>query len=294
MGGNLVTADVSPPIGTEQVAAGTVGRLPPPAVRVRPNIEQSNIAALSAGYAKMQARTESDNRSWVYWAEFHGFNRFDCWHHGSQGNHSYPYDLFLPWHRAYLLYFEFVVFADDAGGAALPWWDWTSALSHQNGIPASFAAAQVGGQPNPLASGPVPTSLRKNPPRTTRSPGPPGQLPSAQTINGILGLTSFEDFSNQVQNQHDLIHGWTRGDMGVIATSAFDPIFWSHHCMIDRLWYLWQLKHGVDNIPPGYLNEILAPWHVTVKDVLSVTALGYTYGVSRVRLPFQNLTTAAL
>lgn len=242
----------------------------------------------------MQTRSESDNRSWVYWAEFHGFNHFDCWHHGTQGAQSFPYDLFLPWHRAYLLYFEQVVLASDALAGALPWWDWTSALSHQMGIPARFAAADAGGPPNPLASGPVPSSLRTNPPRTTRSPGSPQQLPTTQTIQSILELTSFEDFSSQLQNQHDLIHGWTGGDMGVIATSAFDPIFWSHHCMIDRVWYLWQLKHGVNNIPPNYLSLVLAPWSLTVQDVLSVSALGYTYGAASVTVPFQNLTSLAL
>jgi tyrosinase len=287
-------ASASPPSGQPGVPTVPVTTLPPPRIRVRPNVQQSDIAALSAAYAKMQARTESDNRSWVYWAEYHGFNRFDCWHHGSQGNHSYPYDLFLPWHRAYLLYFELVVFADDAGAAALPWWDWTSALSHQVGVPPAFAAAQAGGQANPLASGPVPASMRTNPPRTTRSPGPPGQLPSGQTIDGILALTSFEDFSNQLQNQHDAVHGWMGGDMGIITASAFDPIFWAHHCMIDRLWYLWQLRHGVDNIPPGYLNLVLAPWHLTVKDVLSISALGYTYGVARVRAAFQDFSSVAL
>lgn len=288
-----MTTDAPPP-GDTPGATGPATAAPPPAVRVRPNVEQSNIRALSSAYAKMQRRTPSDNRSWTYWAEYHGFNGFDCWHHGSQGSNNYPYDLFLPWHRAFLLYFELVVFADDAGGTALPWWDWTSAVSHEHGIPASFAAAEVGGQPNPLASGPVPASLRTHPPRTTRRPGRPGQLPSRKTIEGILTLTSFEDFSSQLQNQHDLIHGWTGGDMGVIATSAFDPIFWSHHCMIDRVWYLWQLRHGVDNIPPGYLDQVLAPWHVTVKDVLSVNALGYTYGLSRVRVPFQSFSSVAL
>jgi tyrosinase len=264
-----------------------------PALRVRPNVEQSNIPALSSAYATMQAYSEGDNRSWIYWAEFHGYNRFDCWHHGSQGNQQYPYDLFLPWHRAYLHYFELVAFASNPG-VALPWWDWTSTVSHQIGIPASFAAGGSGGTPNPLASGPVPASLRTDPPRTTRSPGAPAQLPSAQTIDSILEIASYEEFSRELQNQHDAVHGWTGGDMGVVATSAFDPIFWSHHAMIDRLWYLWQLKHGVDNIPPNYLNLVLAPWSLTVKDVLSISALGYTYGVSRVLVPIGGFSTVAI
>jgi tyrosinase len=235
----------------------------------------------------MQERTESDNRSWIHWAEFHGFNRFDCWHHGTQGSHHFPYDLFLPWHRAYLLYFELTAFAANPG-VALPWWDWTSALSHQHGIPASFTAA------GPLSSGPVPPSLNKAQPRTTRSTGAPAELPSAAEIERILSIPTFEEFSSELQNQHDAVHGWTGGDMGVVATSAFDPIFWSHHAMIDRLWYLWQVRHGVANIPPNYLNLVLAPWNLTVKDVLSVTELGYTYGVSRVLVPITHFNPTVL
>ena len=31
--------------------------------------------------------------------------------------------------------------------------------------------------------------------------------------------------------------------MGTIAFAAYDPIFWAHHTMIDRLWRLWHQKH---------------------------------------------------
>ncbi|MBA2717394.1 MAG: tyrosinase family protein [Propionibacteriales bacterium] len=260
-------------------------------VRVRRNVEQADIASLKDAYSKMQARSENDNRSWIFWAEYHGFNRFDCWHHSGVGSQRFPYDLFLPWHRAYLLYFERVALAANPG-AVLPWWDWTSSTSHQVGVPASFSSSQAG---DALASGPVPAGLRTNPNRTRRNPGSPSQLPSAPEIQSIIdNPTTFDDFSGQVQGQHDRIHGWTGGDMGVVAASAFDPIFWSHHCMIDRLWYLWQVKHGVDNIPPSYLNRTLAPWSLTVGDVLDVRQLGYTYGASRVRIQANAFNASVL
>lgn len=259
-------------------------------VRVRRNVEQANTVALKDAYHTMQGRSENDNRSWVFWAEYHGFNRFDCWHHGSVGSQGFPYDLFLPWHRAFLLYWERVALAANPG-AILPWWDWTSATSHSVGIPAAFTSSAAG---DALASGPVPAAMRTNPPRTRRSPRSPSQLPSAQTVESILNLTVFDDFSNQLQDQHDRVHGWCSGDMGVVAASAFDPIFWSHHCMIDRLWYLWQVRHGVNNIPPSYLNRTLAPWSLKVSDVLDVRQLGYTYGASRIRLQAENFAAAAL
>jgi tyrosinase len=255
--------------------------------RVRRNVEQANIPALTDAYTKMQARSEIDTRSWINLAEYHGYNRFDCWHHGSVGSQGFPYDLFLPWHRAYLLQWERQMLTDNPA-ATLPWWDWTSATSHQSGIPSAFKSEAA------LRSGPVPRGVRTNPPRTTRSSGSPSQLPSARIIESILNLSSFTDFSNQVQNQHDRVHGWVGGDMGVIPLSAFDPIFWSHHCMIDRLWSLWQTRHGVDNIPPSYLNRPLAPWPMTVGDVLDVRQLGYTYAQTRIPVAASAFSASVL
>jgi tyrosinase len=72
--------------------------------------------------------------------------------------------------------------------------------------------------------------------------------------------------------------------MGSVGTAAWDPIFWSHHSNIDRLWYLWQLRHGESNIPPNLLPMVLQPFGLTVRDVLSINALGYEYAVSLVRI----------
>lgn len=34
------------------------------------------------------------------------------------------------------------------------------------------------------------------------------------------------------------------GDMGENDTAGFDPIFFFHHCFVDRVFWLWQRKHG--------------------------------------------------
>src|SRR5208283_4270096 len=34
------------------------------------------------------------------------------------------------------------------------------------------------------------------------------------------------------------------GDMGENDTAALDPIFYFHHCFVDRVFWLWQKKHG--------------------------------------------------
>ena len=242
---------------------------------VRPSSEHANVAALQDAYEKMQAFSESDNRGWIYWAEFHGFNRFECWHHANVGNDGFPWDLFLPWHRAYLSFFDNAA-RDQNPDAILPWWDWTSAESHQNGLPAAYRS----GGPA-LESGAMPSIAGQPPRRTTRNPDPPDELPTAQALDAVLDLTDFRDFSNQLQDIHDRVHGWTGGDMGSIGTSAFDPVFWAHHAMIDRAWYLWQLRHGVNNIPAEYLDKALFPG-ITVQQVLDVRALGYDYASAAV------------
>ncbi len=262
---------------------------------VRPDIEHANVGALQDAYGKMQAFASSDNRSWVYWAAYHGFNRYDCWHHmrvGPGRGTQFTYDLFLPWHRAYLASFDHVV-REQNPNAILPWWDWTA-----HGIPASYATAEQDGGPNPLASGTTPDMPGDPARRTRRFPGDPAELPSMtaarpelglkHSITDLLEMSQFVDFTSQIQNIHDYIHGWTGGtsdrgvggDMGVVATSAFDPVFWAHHAMIDRLWYLWQLKWGLNNVPQEYLGKVLAPFAYTVRDVLDIHALGYEYAVS--------------
>jgi tyrosinase len=223
----------------------------------------------------MQALSDSDNRSWIYWAEFHGFNRYECWHHARQGNDQFTYDLFLPWHRAYLTFFDNAA-RDQNEAAILPWWDWTSDLSHQEGIPAAY---RTGG--SALQSGPMPAMDGQAARRTVRNPSNPAGLPSVADVDSLLDLSDFRDFSNQLQDIHDGIHGWTGGDMGSIATSAFDPVFWAHHCMIDRIWYLWQLRYGVNTIPSEYLDKALFPGY-TVQQVLDVRALGYDYAAAAV------------
>jgi tyrosinase len=250
------------------------------ALILRKNAEKlsaPDVKALRDAFGKMMALPDTDNRSWTYWAGHHGFPRWHCWHHSrlGDGRRMLSYDLFLPWHRAYLLSWEHAA-RDQNGGAALPWWDWTSAGSHSKGIPAAYQA----GANDPLSTGPVPPMQRLAARKTSRQPHATSMLPSKSELDEVLRLTSYLDFSNQVQNLHDRIHGWVDGDMGTVAASAFDPIFLAHHCMIDRIWYLWQLRNGVSNIPPDYMHRTLVPFGMTVADVLDVRRLGYDYAVA--------------
>src|SRR3954470_17582324 len=152
---------------------------------IRPSAEHANVVALQDAYDKMQALAESDNRGWVYWSEFHGFNRFECWHHARQGNDNFTYDLFLPWHRAYLLFFDNAA-RDQNEEAILPWWDWTSDVSHQDGIPAAYRTNGAA-----LQTGPIRASTGQPARRTSRNPSDPADLPTAQQVDDLLLLSDF-------------------------------------------------------------------------------------------------------
>lgn len=258
-------------------------------------LSSSELGGLRDAYARMMRI--SDNRGYNYWAGIHGVPQYYCWHHSRSFRDSHPYNLFLPWHRAFIKYFELAL-RDQNPQAALAWWDWTAGRS----IPAAFSTDTAEGQPNPLykAHMSVPSA---NPPLdrdTRRFPGEgvpqTVRLPDAKEISDLYEITHFGEFSRQLEGIHDRIHGWTGGisivngrpvggDMGVIQTSAYDPIFWVHHCMIDRVWYLWQLKNGINNLPTEYLSVILAPFRYTVRDVLNIGALGYEYATSSVSVP---------
>jgi tyrosinase len=217
-----------------------------------------------------EAQKISDDRGYQYWAGIHGLPLpISCVHHR---------ELFLPWHRAYLYFFEKAL-QDRVAGVTLPWWDWAN---HAEGIPGPYAKRNADGRKNPLFDSPIQPSGRAAPSqtRTSRAPGSPDQLPSAARVEAVLANRDFFTFQTQLEDLHDGIHGWTGGTMNSIASSAYDPIFWAHHCMIDRLWYLWQLRHPGAGVPASLLGRALAPFPMTVRDTLDVTQLGYDYAAS--------------
>jgi tyrosinase len=211
-------------------------------------------------------------------------------------------NLFLPWHRAYLYRFERALQDRGDPGVTLPWWDWTSAASQAGGgqLPRAFAVRRAGNRVNPLFSAEVdPVALdqwrRQRPPppfmyaaRTERFPGQASQLPTAPQVQEILAIDDFGVFSSRLEEIHGWVHVWVggqRGHMGRVPFAAFDPIFWAHHTMIDRLWRLWQRRHPQAALPAGLHTRALMPFELTVGQVLDVGPLGYDYASATTRVP---------
>jgi tyrosinase len=245
---------------------------------VRPSVEKLTADQLTALQNAIGAMAKlTDDRGFQHFAGYHGGPPKAYCKHGHQDQwgtyHGAP--LFLPWHRAYLHFFELAM-QDRVAGVTLAWWDWTSPLSHQQGIPRGYT-----GDGNPLSQQPIAAGFSRPqgvPAESWREPGAPQDLPTDKNVTAALGRTGFVDFSTQLEQQlHNRVHGWVSGAMGQVPIAAFDPVFYAHHCMIDRLWRLWQLRHGEPGPPASAYGIVLAPFPVTVGDVLDVHALGYDY-----------------
>jgi tyrosinase len=89
---------------------------------------------------------------------------------------------------------------------------------------------------------------------------------------------------------HNRVHLWVGGNMTPM-TSPNDPVFFLHHCFIDKVWADWQMLQQSQNAPaaPHYsperdgpaghnLDDILGPWKTrTIRSLLDINQLGYSY-----------------
>lgn len=254
-----------------------------PAVQLRyrrsaAELTTGQLRNLRQGFARLYG--VSDDRGYNRWAGIHGLPLpIAC-----DNAHGTPY--FLPWHRAYLYFFERAL-RDQVADTMLTWWDWRRPTTGEP-IPPAFADRRVASSPNPLFAAKVdPLALKQGRDQgmkigatTARQPAPAARLPSKEDVEKALARRSFLDFTAAVEEIHNQIHVWVGGHMGQIPYAAFDPIFWAHHTMVDRLWRIWQLRHPGGRPPASLLEQALPPFRMTVRQTLDVTALGYDYAVT--------------
>ncbi len=270
-------------------------RVPRPRIRWRRSVAKLTALQLDhvrEAYTACQAI--SDDRGYQYHAGIHGYPLpISCQHSTSQQFAS----LFLPWHRAYLYFFERAL-RDQVPSLAQPWWDWTAPAPTNAGIPDAYAARKAGSAANPLfnvrinavAMGEAKRAGSTLPPTTRRQPGLPGTaLPTAKEVVDLLDISDYFTFSRLLEDLHGAVHvyvGGQDGHMSQVPLAAYDPIFWAHHAMIDRIWRMWQLRHPSPSFTADYLNTALRPFPLTVAQTLDVRVLGYDYaaGTTTVRV----------
>lgn len=202
----------------------------------------------------------NDPRGWLQQSYLH------CWHcgGGTDGKSGVQVHFgwhFEPWHRAYLYFHERILaklINDDS--FALPYWDWDSQARQQ--MPPPYCLPNVAydlqkpSEGNPLVDarrGATP-GLRMT--DQVLSPDSLSKVMSSPRSDLYLGYRTPTDPTTPTSGMgameggpHNMVHGWTGQpsmedlngipDMGVLATAARDPIFFSHHNNIDRLWGVW-------------------------------------------------------
>ncbi|MFQ6594884.1 MULTISPECIES: tyrosinase family protein [Pseudomonas] len=88
---------------------------------------------------------------------------------------------------------------------------------------------------------------------------------------------------------HNRVHLWIGGNM-LAMTSPEDPVFFLHHCFIDKVWADWQALMLLDKPslaphyapmqdgPPGHnYDDVIKPWTRRIQDVMDIKVLGYEY-----------------
>ncbi len=262
---------------TQAQAAGKKKKAP---LRHRKSVDKLSgpeLEILREAFAK--AMKLNDERGFAYFAGWHGEPFGWCEHHT---------DLFLPWHRAYLYYFELALQAQAKKGVTvtLPWWDWTNSTT--------LPAAYTDDPDNPLNPKAVKffhsAQTQKIPPREpgvaaeTTPPLVP-DLPYDKRWNHAMKATTFAEFQRRIEEIHDDVHGWVGGIMRSIQVAAYDPVFFAHHVMVDRAWRIWQYKNPGARPRDELLDVALRPEGMTVRKTLYVHHLGYEYAGTASKVP---------
>ncbi len=251
------------------------------APRVRKNIrsltdeELNNLRNAYEGLYKVsEDGSNNDERGYQWIAGVHGFPvPVYCQH----GNINFP-----TWHRAYIYEFELRL-QEQVESVMLPYWDWTSEETANVGMPKAvidptYLDLNTGEtKPNPLFS----AFSQVTNSNTARRPGPLSEFQILQSqVNFAQQRDTYSSYSSALEQPHGGLHVWVGGDMGSVPIAAYDPIFWLHHCNVDRYWYEWQQVHGNASVPQTQLDFICAPFSYTGEDTLDTGVFGYTYADS--------------
>jgi hypothetical protein len=159
----------------------------------------------------------------------------------NKGIHNGPQ--FLPWHRAFLVEYESALqkIAKD-NTIFVPYWDWTLDAGKLASSP-SFTDKRFGG-PSPKAGACITTGsfVTFNPciDRLTKFDGPGFDVVDVvNAYGGARGSAQYDTMRAGVEGVHNMLHVWVGGKMNS-GTSPADPIFYSHHAFIDKIWLDWQ------------------------------------------------------
>lgn len=193
---------------------------------------------------------------------------------------------FLSWHRMYLHFFEKTIMSivaklpDGPTDWALPYWNYSVSASAAL-LPAPFRNPTI---PDPVAPGKTRRNALYVAERTPNANAGLAFLDASDTNLDCLKAKPFGgsgpggSFGGPKRRNHppgaggaleetphNAVHGalgGAGGFMGGFSTAPLDPMFWLHHCNIDRLWEVWVQRQktlgNLDRNPmkdSGWLTE---------------------------------------
>ena len=274
------------------------------------------IASLRRGVAAMQQLSQddpADPRGWRFQANIHGAPPEEggnpAWRQCQHGSF-----FFLPWHRMYLYLFERILrWAAADPTLALPYWNYFipihRVLPEPFRLPADASNALYMEDRDPIVNAGVPpwsafsaffdhrrafatTQFFHEDPLDVSFGGAWTERPvhsgAAAQNTGLLELTPHAQIhlmiGGRIEDATGAVHTAPMGDP---RFAARDPIFWLHHCNIDRLWARW-LDQGDGRDNPlddatwmdtafSFFDETGAQVQMTARDILNPYALGYGY-----------------
>jgi hypothetical protein len=288
------------------------------------DLTAAELASLRKGFAQMIAWNGAPHgsanfkRSLLYWANMHAYIGSGCSpasginNPGMSGlsvqSKSTPDEnatwctcqhgtiQFLTWHRMYLYYFEKVLQA--AAGdpkLRLPYWDYEK----DGHIPAAYRSPTY-----VLNGSTVPNPLYVANRQAQLNAGTAALTAAVVATSGAMPKTSYSPFNSAIeQTPHGSVHcatgvgGCPTGYMGYVPSAGNDPIFYSHHANIDRLYECWLKVSPAQRLPSG--STLTASFSFidgagtlvtrVVADMLTTQQLNYGYtagaGCPLLRIP---------
>lgn len=272
------------------------------------------LASLRKGVAQMKAWNSEPRgsanyrRSWIYWANMHAYFGTGCanvsglsaagmsgltaqaksnadenatWCTCQHGTVQ-----FLTWHRMYLYYFEKVL--QSAAGdpnLRLPFWDYEGNAQ----MPAAYREQKYINANGQSVANPLYIPNRQ----AQLNAGTSNLAASVVSTTNAMQQTSYNPFNSAIeQTPHGAVHcavgvaNCPTGYMGAVPAAGNDPIFYTHHTNIDRLYECWLKVNQAARLPsnPSQLAQTFNFIDGTgalvtrkVGDMLTTAQLHYSY-----------------
>jgi tyrosinase len=260
------------------------------------------VATYRDGVGLLKQKAAGDKSGWVGLAGIHGLN-LSAYHFCPHGNWY-----FLPWHRAYILTYErFIRELTGNRDFALPYWDWTSDPT----MPEVFLKPTTpDGKKNWLFVDDQDFGREWKRSWPDNEPMPP-QIVGPSILQDILHSADYEQLgTSRPLGQDSLDPSWVLRRTGAQGTlerlphnmvhnniggwmprtlSPRDPIFFMHHCNIDRIWAVWNSLGNDNSAEPlwtdmtftnNFINTDGSAFSPKVSELFIPESLGYTYGLS--------------